>query len=122
MPRSTVPKQLKQKITQDCAWRTMTDKKRRLLLVAAAGRSVDRAGRSVVRELLDSIGDPGPDCRAIVIILGGELVGGNGEIKNLAKSVFGSRAFMRPEAEHPNFPCPVMKVIPGISNFSLNRP
>jgi hypothetical protein len=30
--------------------------------------------------------------------------------------------FMRPKAEHPNLPRPVVKVIPSISNFSLNRP
>jgi hypothetical protein len=30
--------------------------------------------------------------------------------------------FMRPEAEHPNLPRPVVKVIPSISNFSLNSP
>jgi hypothetical protein len=29
--------------------------------------------------------------------------------------------FMRPEADHPNLPCPVMKVILSISCFSLNR-
>jgi len=31
MPRSAVSKQLKHNITQDCAWRTMTDQKRLLL-------------------------------------------------------------------------------------------
>jgi hypothetical protein len=52
-----------------------------------------------------------------------EQVCGNGEIKEFGKICFSVLLpFMRPEAEHPNLPCPVMKVIPSISNFSLNGP
>jgi hypothetical protein len=47
MPRSAVSKQLKHNITQDCAWRTMTDQKR-LLLGNYGGPTVADGARCMV--------------------------------------------------------------------------
>ena len=41
-------------------------------------RELQRTGRYFVRKLADGVGDPAPDGRAIVIILGGQLVGPRG--------------------------------------------
>jgi integrase len=42
------------------------------------GFSVQRTGRRLVGELADGVGDPAPNGRSIIIILGGELVGARG--------------------------------------------